>query len=120
MKFTPSGGVATINIEMTVDGDMVISVADSGIGMAEQDIPKALMPFGQVESPMTRRHVGTGLGLPLTVRLVELNGGTFTINSQLGRGTRIDIMFPAKLMRINHPAALQGVRALARGGYPMA
>ena len=120
LKFTPSGGSASIMIEMTEEGDMVISVTDSGIGMAEQDIPKALMPFGQVESPMTRRHVGTGLGLPLTVQLVKLNGGVFTIDSQLGRGTRIDISFPASLMRINHPAALQGVRALARGNYPMA
>ncbi|MEM7223272.1 MAG: PAS-domain containing protein [Pseudomonadota bacterium] len=120
LKFTPSGGVSSLTVDMTEEGDMVISVSDSGIGMAEQDIPKALMPFGQVESPLTRRHVGTGLGLPLTVQLVELNGGAFSIDSQIGQGTRIDITFPAKLMRINHPAALQGVRALAGSSYPMA
>lgn len=81
---------------LAADGGLQLTVRDTGIGMAAADIAKALEPFGQVGDVMTRRTGGTGLGLPLTVKLVELHGGTLTIDSALGSGTRVIIRFPAE------------------------
>jgi len=58
-----------------------ISVADTGIGMSDQDIPKALSSFGQVDNKSSRKYEGTGLGLPLTKKLVELMSGKFDLKS---------------------------------------
>jgi signal transduction histidine kinase len=76
-------------------GDVAISVADEGCGIAEADVPKVLEPFGQVNSDMARRHVGTGLGVPLTKSLAELHGGGFRIESRPGEGTTVTITLPA-------------------------
>ena len=62
--------------------------------MASADIPKALSPFGQIDSAHNRRHAGTGLGLPLTKRLVEAHGAHASIKSELGEGTTVTIEFP--------------------------
>jgi len=74
-------------------------VQDSGIGMSEPDIIKALTPFGQVENKMTATHNGTGLGLPLAKAMLELHDGRLEIRSHPGAGTRIVLVFPAS--RIN-------------------
>ena len=65
----------------------------SGIGMSDEDIPKALSSFGQIDSKLSRKYEGTGLGLPLTKKLVELMNGTFDIKSTVGQGTTITIIF---------------------------
>ena len=70
-----------------------ISVTDTGIGMSEEDIPKAISSFGQIDSKLSRKYEGTGLGLPLTKKLVELMNGTFDIKSTVGKGTTITITF---------------------------
>jgi signal transduction histidine kinase len=62
--------------------------------MRPEDIPKAMTPFGQLESTFERRFEGTGLGLPLVQRLVELHGAELRLDSQLGKGTRADVRFP--------------------------
>ena len=74
---------------------MQVSVSDTGIGVAADDIPKALSPFGQIDSALSRRHTGTGLGLPLTKRLVEAHGARLEIQSEIGVGTVAIIEFPA-------------------------
>lgn len=95
VKFTPQGGEITISIWQNVsDGSLGIEVKDSGIGMAPKDIPKAMSPFGQVDSELSRKYDGTGLGLPLTKKLVELMGGTFTLKSELNVGTTISFTLP--------------------------
>jgi PAS domain S-box-containing protein len=95
VKFTPEGGSVTLSAMIAEDGRMAISVIDSGIGIAPEDVAVALAPFGQIESALSRKHQGTGLGLPLTKALVELHGGTLDVKSQLGSGTTIHLLFPA-------------------------
>lgn len=93
VKFTPEKGKITINIQKKIDEDFVIiEISDTGVGMAAQDLAKALSPFGQVDNKLSRRYEGTGLGLPLTKKLVELMKGTFDIKSELGLGSTVSIV----------------------------
>jgi signal transduction histidine kinase len=105
VKFTPEGGTVGINAEVTDDGRMIIEVFDTGIGIAAEDIPKALEAFGQVDSSLARKYEGTGLGLPLTKRLVEGNEGILVVDSEVGRGTTIRLIFP-KHRVAPHPTKL--------------
>jgi len=93
VKFTPAGGEICVRVAQTRDG-LEISVADTGIGMAADEIPIALSRFGQVDSRLARKFEGTGLGLPLTKRLVELHGGAMTIESEVNIGTTVRVLFP--------------------------
>ena len=94
VKFTPPGGSVTVSVSLEPDGGMTLVVADTGIGIDKDDIPRALSPFGQVESSLSRRYEGTGLGLPLTRALVECHGGTLELDSEPGKGTRVYARFP--------------------------
>ncbi len=69
---------------------------DTGIGIALEDIPKALAPFQQIDSGLDRKHEGTGIGLPLTKSLVELHGGYLDLQSEVGVGTTVTVRFPAE------------------------
>lgn len=93
VKFTPEGGLVRVESSVKPTG-LVISVSDTGIGMAPQEIPKALEPFGQIDSTISRKYEGTGLGLPLAKHLVELHGGTLTVESELNFGTTVTILLP--------------------------
>ena len=94
LKFTPKGGAVTLTAERR-GADITIAVADTGIGMAPEHISIALAPFGQVDNRFARRYEGTGLGLPLVKRVVELHGGRLAIDSALGRGTTVSVLLPA-------------------------
>src|SRR5262249_11196959 len=66
VKFSPPGGSVTISTKaIPSSGDLELTIADTGIGMRPEDIPKAMEPFGQIDSALARRYEGTGLGLPL-------------------------------------------------------
>lgn len=93
LKFTPVGGEVTIDVFRRGE-DVAISVSDNGIGIRAEDIPKVLEPFGQVESEMSQKHSGTGLGLPLTKELAELHGGSLTMESNVDVGTTVTIILP--------------------------
>jgi signal transduction histidine kinase len=93
LKFTPVGGEIRVS-GRTIHGSTEISVADTGIGMAEADIPRALTVFGQLDNAYARRHDGSGLGLPLAKSLVDLHGGTLDITSKPGHGTKVTIRLP--------------------------
>jgi signal transduction histidine kinase len=95
VKFTNEGGSVTLSALIDEQGQMMINVVDNGIGIAPQDIAVAMAPFGQIESALSRKHQGTGLGLPLTKALVELHGGTLNLKSELGVGTTVTLIFPA-------------------------
>ena len=95
IKFTPEGGSVSLTASMDEFGRMSIVIEDSGIGIAPDDIPVALAPFGQIESALSRKNQGTGLGLPLTKALVELHGGVLDLRSVLGKGTTVTIVLPA-------------------------
>lgn len=94
IKFTPATGRVSLSILLDGDGGFVITVADTGIGMNEIELAKALTQFGQVDRGDIAKHEGTGLGLPLTKSLIELHGGAFTIASTKGEGTTVTAHFP--------------------------
>ena len=94
VKFTPEGGSVTISTEVAGDGWMELRVKDTGIGIASEDHSKVMQPFGQVDSSLSRRHEGTGLGLPLSKTFMELHGGALLLDSALGEGTTITLRFP--------------------------
>jgi signal transduction histidine kinase len=93
VKFTPSGGSVSVAAAVK-DGALAISVADTGIGMAPDQVAHALEPFGQVDNSLARMHDGTGLGLPLARALAELHGGTLSVESEVGKGTTVTITLP--------------------------
>lgn len=95
VKFTPAGGGITVSGNMDRSGRLVLAVSDTGIGIAAHDIPKVLSPFGQVDNVYTRRHSGTGLGLPIVKSYAELHEAEFEIESELGVGTCVRIKFPS-------------------------
>ena len=94
VKFSNEGGRVEISARMEDDGRIVFIVSDRGIGMAPEDIPKALSVFGQVHK--TEGYEGTGLGLPLCKVFTELHGGKLKIESLKGVGTRVSITLPAE------------------------
>jgi signal transduction histidine kinase len=94
VKFTDQGGRVLVYANINQEGGVVLHVEDTGIGIAEADIAKAMAPFGQVDSSLSRKYEGTGLGLPLTRHLVDLHDGELTLRSNMGQGTHVSILFP--------------------------
>jgi two-component system cell cycle sensor histidine kinase PleC len=95
VKFTPSGGSVTLHARaVTSDKQFIIEVRDTGVGISPKDIAKVMQTFGQAENKLSRRYEGTGLGLPLSKKLVELMNGTFDIRSKEGEGTTVTITLP--------------------------
>jgi signal transduction histidine kinase len=95
VKFTLPGGRITLAAAMTEEDGVALSIRDTGIGMAPEEIPVALEPFRQLDSAFNRRFEGTGLGLPLARRLAELHGATLSIDSVKGMGTLATLALPA-------------------------
>jgi signal transduction histidine kinase len=94
VKFTPPGGEVRLFICLRETGELELRIVDSGIGIPRDKLGLALTPFGQVDSSLSRKYDGVGLGLPLTKRLVELHGGTMQIESEIDRGTVVTAVFP--------------------------
>jgi len=93
-KFTPPGGAITLEARPHGRNGSRLMVSDTGIGMSPGEIAKALDPFGQVNSAISGRHRGTGLGLSLAKMLTELHGGQLEIDSVPGGGTRVSVILP--------------------------
>ena len=87
IKFTPPGGSVIVSASRRPDGGVEVSVADTGIGMTPDELEKAVEPFAQVDSVLSRRHSGTGLGLPLALKFMEAHGGSLSLQSVSGKGT---------------------------------
>ena len=107
IKFTNEGGKVTLSVVAEPGQAIVIQVQDTGIGIAQEDIVRVIRPFEQVETVLSRSHGGTGLGLPLTSKLTELHGGTFDIQSEVGKGTTVIVRLPAERLRPSPVVALQ-------------
>jgi len=94
VKFTPDSGTVRVAAEVADDGRLALIVADNGIGIGKADLPHIMEPFRQVEGAHSRHHGGIGLGLHIVRRLVDLHNGEIRIESELGAGTRVTILFP--------------------------
>ncbi len=94
IKFTPEGGRVTITADLDKKQQLRLCVTDTGIGLNELEIEKALSPFGQIDSDLDRSAAGTGLGLTLVDALIKLHGGSFELFSQKGIGTTATVIFP--------------------------
>jgi signal transduction histidine kinase len=93
VKFTPRGGAVRL-IASETDGHLIISVEDTGIGIDVEDLPRLFREFERIESPAGPKPEGTGLGLALTKRLVELHGGTIEVKSVRGQGSTFTVTLP--------------------------
>jgi PAS domain S-box-containing protein len=121
IKFTPPGGRIELRVTRQPGGDLAIAVADTGIGIAPEDMKKIWQPFAQVENPMQRKYQGTGLGLPLVRSMAELHQANVELTSSLGKGTTVVVRFPR--MRVvhadpAHPTKTSGSGVAATGGLP--
>ena len=120
IKFTPAGGQITVRAGAQPGGDYLLSVSDTGIGIAPEHIEHVLTPFGQAENVLTRSHNGTGLGLPLVKSFVELHGGTLQLQSTPGEGTDVILRLPADRVRPKRDdarsVASPGLRHILRPG----
>ena len=95
LKFTPAGGRVTIHLEAT-GSQIRLEVADTGIGIAAQDMPRLFTAFEQLDSGIRKRHAGTGLGLALVKRLIEAQGGSVGVTSAEGEGATFFATLPRR------------------------
>ena len=93
-KFTPSGGKVSLTFEQQADGAAQIEVADTGPGIAREELPRLFDRFYQVDSAVSRAHEGSGIGLSLVKELVELHQGTISVESTVGFGTQFTLRLP--------------------------
>jgi two-component system cell cycle sensor histidine kinase PleC len=114
IKFTPRGGSVTMTARSEPDGGQTIIITDTGPGIPKEEIPKVLSAFGQGSLAQKSAEGGTGLGLPIVSRLIELHGGRFELKSELRRGTQAIVRIPAT--RVLQPMGQipEPVRASAR------
>ena len=96
VKFTSAGGTVRAGARAEYGDAFVLWISDTGIGMSLENIPKAMVRLGPIDSNIGRKFEGSGLGLPLTKSLVELHGGMLDLDSELGVGTTVTIRFPAR------------------------
>ncbi len=100
VKFTPAGGEVRVIARHNIAEDtIIIEVKDTGIGISPKDISKVMQPFGQVDSKLSRKYEGTGLGLPLSKKFVEILGGKFELDSEVGKGTTVTLTLPRLFSR---------------------
>jgi signal transduction histidine kinase/CheY-like chemotaxis protein/GAF domain-containing protein len=119
IKFTASGAVAVDARSRPLDDgrlELVVAVADTGIGIAAEDLGKIFQPFVQADASTTRRFGGTGLGLSIASNLARLMGGSISVESEKGRGSTFTLMLPVGVEKDTAPRArpdLTGIRVLA-------
>ncbi|MEC4817374.1 MAG: response regulator [Scytonema sp. PMC 1069.18] len=97
VKFTTSDGSIRLVVELEQHQDreyLCLSVVDTGIGIAQENINRLFQPFVQIDSSLNREHTGTGLGLAIVRRLVELHQGTVKVTSEVGRGSCFTVSLP--------------------------
>jgi signal transduction histidine kinase/CheY-like chemotaxis protein len=114
VKFTPAGGRVTVSVSADRQGGLSVAIRDTGIGIAKEHLAKVLQPFYQVDSSLSRRHEGTGLGLPLVVLMMQQHDGALQLESELGKGTEAKISFPAERLIWPESDAEEGADAASR------
>jgi signal transduction histidine kinase len=106
-KFTPPHGSIEIAARRNRSGDLEITITDTGIGMAPEDVEAALLPFSKMDTPYQNRSDGARLGLPLARMLMELHGGTLAIESVLGKGTSVVAVLPSHCIDVDSAPRLR-------------
>ena len=94
VKFTDDGGSISVAARIDAQGDFLLQIRDSGIGMSPEDLVRVMEPFVQADTRLSRKYEGSGLGLPLTNALIGAHGGKLIMESVLGRGTSATVIFP--------------------------
>jgi signal transduction histidine kinase len=110
IKFSAADGTISVEASIAGDGSSVLAIIDNGIGMSDDELRRAMQPFGQAQASTTSTYGGTGLGLPITQGLVEAHGGVMSVVSAPGRGTRVTITLPPERTR-SAPAGRLALRA---------
>ena len=108
VKFTPPGGRVSLEVAAGPDDAIRFVVSDTGIGIAAEDMGRLFQPFVQLDSGLSRQHEGTGLGLALVRRFAELHGGSVSVESEPGRGSRFTVALPYRpdpVRELERPAA---------------
>ena len=119
VKFTPAPGTITVTVKDSAD-QLTVSVEDTGIGMKPEDLPKLFREFEQIDGSYTRHYQGTGLGLALCRRFVEMHGGRIWAESQFGRGSIFTFTIPRELHPVPEPAAEEAAPSLEAMELPLA
>jgi PAS domain S-box-containing protein len=117
VKFTPDGGSVGLVVNAgEAHGTVRFTVWDTGVGIAQENLPRLFKPFAQLDSTLARQHAGTGLGLALVRRLSELHGGTVGVESEPGKGSRFSVTLPRRPSVVPPPLATPpfGLLATAR------
>jgi two-component system, sensor histidine kinase and response regulator len=99
IKFTEQGGIVKVLLEAQHPNHFKLAVKDTGIGIKPEDLPRLFRDFEQLESGSARRHQGSGLGLALTKRFVELQGGAISVESEYGSGTTFSVVLPRQITK---------------------
>lgn len=108
IKFTDAKGRIDIKLDVLNGGDVSVSVSDTGVGIAKEDIERVLQPFEQVEGALARQNGGTGLGLPYSEKIAQIHGGRLALESTLGEGTECQIILPNwRMLDVVEPEALR-------------
>ena len=100
------------------EGGLLVAVADTGLGMAPHEIKIALTPFGQIQNAHSRKHAGTGLGLPLAQAMMELHGGSLRVASAIGQGTTVSLLFPPERVTVRAEGEPQAPNAREESAAP--
>ena len=119
IKFTPAGGAIAITLRRDGSNAVRVDIADTGIGIAPEDLPHIFEPFWQAENAMVRTREGAGLGLPICRRLVEMHGGTLTVRSALGEGTTMTMRLPLSQTVKSAPDNDEAEDAFPAAGAPV-
>jgi PAS domain S-box-containing protein len=114
LKFTPEGGAVVVRVVGLEGSRFRLDVEDTGPGIREEDLPRLFQEFHQLDAGASKKHDGTGLGLALTRRLVEAQGGTVGVKSTPGRGSTFSATLPLRMETAPAPAPPQP----SRGGGP--
>jgi signal transduction histidine kinase len=118
IKFTPQGGKVSVAAEVTAKGEIHLAITDTGIGIAETNLPQVFEAFVQVDDNLNRAYEGTGLGVPLAVAFTRLHDGTLNIESSLGEGTTVSVVLPAhRRDQLTDRGIAPGVSADRSGRY---
>jgi signal transduction histidine kinase len=101
VKFTPPNGHVLVQLNADRSRGILVEVSDTGIGIPPEHLERVLRPFEQVERALSRRHGGTGLGLPFAKKIAELHGGSLWLESEVDKGTRVTVRLPADRLVLN-------------------